>query len=53
MSTIRVQTAQNVTLEYEVASVGERIVAVLIDELILLAWLVLWVLIMRDRKSVV
>jgi uncharacterized RDD family membrane protein YckC len=42
MSTIRVQTAQNVTLEYEVASVGERILAAIIDELILLAWIVLW-----------
>ncbi|WBO83078.1 RDD family protein [Hymenobacter yonginensis] len=44
MSTIRVQTAQNVTLEYEVASVGERIVAALIDGLILVAWVVLWLL---------
>jgi uncharacterized RDD family membrane protein YckC len=40
MSTIRVQTAQNVTIEYEVASLGERIVAALIDSLILGAWLI-------------
>lgn len=39
MSTIRVQTTQNVSLEYEVASVGERIVATLIDYLVLIAWL--------------
>ena len=39
MSTIRVQTTQNVSLEYEVASVGERIVAGIIDNLILAAWL--------------
>jgi len=39
MSTIRVQTTQNVSLEYEVASVGERIVAAIIDYLILGAWL--------------
>ena len=38
MATIRVHTAQNVTLEYEVASLGERIVAAIIDNLILLAW---------------
>jgi len=44
MSTIRIQTAQNVTLEYEVASVGERIVAAIIDNLILFAWVVAWVL---------
>ena len=44
MSTIRIQTAQNVTLEYEVASVGERIVATIIDNLILFAWMVAWVL---------
>ncbi|AII52993.1 RDD family protein [Hymenobacter sp. APR13] len=44
MSTIRVQTAQNVTLEYEVASVGERIVAALIDGLILVAWVLFWLL---------
>jgi uncharacterized RDD family membrane protein YckC len=44
MSTIRIQTTQNVTLEYEVASVGERIVAALIDNLILGAWVVAWIL---------
>ncbi|HEX8428574.1 RDD family protein [Hymenobacter sp.] len=44
MSTIRVQTTQNVSLEYEVASVGERILAAIIDNLILVAWGVAWVL---------
>jgi uncharacterized RDD family membrane protein YckC len=44
MSTIRVQTTQNVTLEYEVASVGERILAAIIDYLILGAWVLLWTL---------
>jgi len=38
MSTIRVHTTQNVTLEYEVASVGDRIVATLIDYLLYAAW---------------
>jgi uncharacterized RDD family membrane protein YckC len=36
MSTIHVQTAQNVALEYEVASVGDRILAQLLDWLVLL-----------------
>ncbi|MBG8555376.1 RDD family protein [Hymenobacter guriensis] len=40
MSTIRVQTTQNVSLEYETASVGERILAAIIDNLILGAWIV-------------
>lgn len=40
MSTIRVQTAQNVSLEYEIASLGDRIVATIIDSLVLGAWVV-------------
>lgn len=40
MSSIRVHTAQNVTLEYEVASVGDRIVAAILDNIILWAWIV-------------
>jgi uncharacterized RDD family membrane protein YckC len=42
MATIRIHTTQNVTLEYEVASLGDRIVATLIDYFILFAWGVLW-----------
>jgi uncharacterized RDD family membrane protein YckC len=38
MATIRVHTAQNVSLEYEVASLGDRIVAAILDNLILGAW---------------
>ncbi|RPD50347.1 RDD family protein [Hymenobacter sediminis] len=38
MSTIRVQTTQNVSLEYEVASVGDRVLAAIIDNIILYAW---------------
>lgn len=44
MSTIRVQTTQNVSLEYEVASVGDRVLAAIIDNIILYAWAVIWVL---------
>ena len=40
MSTIRVQTAQNVSLEYEIASLGDRIIATIIDSLVLGAWVV-------------
>jgi uncharacterized RDD family membrane protein YckC len=43
MATIRIHTTQNVTLEYEVASIGSRIVATILDNLILLAWGGLWV----------
>ena len=38
MATIRIHTTQNVTLEYEVASIGDRIVATIIDNLIVGAW---------------
>lgn len=47
MATIRVHTTQNVTLEYEVASVGDRIVAALLDYLILLAYGILLALLIR------
>lgn len=40
MATLRVHTAQNVTLEYEVASLGDRIVAAILDNLVLGAWVV-------------
>ncbi|WP_375434529.1 RDD family protein [uncultured Hymenobacter sp.] len=50
MSTIRVQTTQNVSLEYEVASVGERILAAIIDNLILIAWVLTWVLLFTTLK---
>lgn len=39
MPTIRVHTTQNVTIEYEAASLGNRIVAAIIDNLILVAWI--------------
>lgn len=38
MSTIRVHTTQNVTLAYEVASVGDRIAAALLDYLLYVVW---------------
>ena len=39
MPTIRIHTTQNVTIEYEAASLGSRIVAAILDNLILLAWI--------------
>ena len=38
MASIRVHTTQNVTLEYQVASLGDRIVATIIDNLVFVAW---------------
>ncbi len=46
MATIRVHTAQNVTLEYEVASLGDRIVAAILDNLVIFAWAVALMLLM-------
>jgi uncharacterized RDD family membrane protein YckC len=39
MATIRVHTTQNVTIEYRVASIGDRIVATIIDSLVQVAYL--------------
>lgn len=38
MSTIEIQTTQNVSIEYPVASIGERIVAAIIDVLIMVGY---------------
>jgi uncharacterized RDD family membrane protein YckC len=40
MQTIEIQTTQNVNIEYPIASVGERIVAALIDQLILIGYII-------------
>lgn len=48
MASIRVHTAQNVTLEYEVASLGDRILAALIDNVIIIAWAGAWLLIIYN-----
>ena len=41
MGKVRIQTAQNVDIEYEVASVGDRILAYLIDVVIILSYIIL------------
>ncbi len=38
MATIGIETAQNVVVQHEVASVGDRIVAAILDNLVILAW---------------
>ena len=48
MSTIRIQTTQNVTLEYEIASVGDRIVAALIDYGLYITWFIIWGVLNRE-----
>jgi len=40
MQTIEIQTSQNVNIEYPVASVGDRVVAGLIDQLIMIGYLI-------------
>jgi uncharacterized RDD family membrane protein YckC len=39
MQTIGIETAQNVVVQHEVASVGDRIVAAILDNLVLGAWI--------------
>ncbi len=45
MSYIEIQTTQNISLEYETASIGERFVAILLDWALLFAWVILWMVI--------
>ena len=40
MQTIEIQTAQNVNIEYPVATVGDRVVAGIIDQLIMVGYLI-------------
>ncbi|RTQ50044.1 RDD family protein [Hymenobacter gummosus] len=46
MALLRIPTTQNVTLEYETASVGERIAATLIDGVVVIGWAILWSLVL-------
>ena len=54
MQTIEIQTAQNVNIEYPVASIGDRVVAALIDQLIMIGYLIaiiflyIWLLDLTD-----
>jgi len=57
MQTIEIQTTQNVNIEYPVASVGDRVVAGLIDQLIMIGYLIaiiffyLWILNVTEGTS--
>lgn len=42
---VRIQTSQNVELEYEPASIGDRILATILDRLVYIGWVLLWILI--------
>ena len=42
-SYIEIQTTQNIHLEYETASIGERFIAALLDRLVLFSWMMLWI----------
>ena len=47
-SYISIQTTQNIYLEYETASIGERFVAAMLDLLIFFFWLTMWVLVIDN-----
>jgi len=57
METIEIQTTQNVNIEYPVASIGDRVVAGLIDQLIMFGYLIaiifvyIWLLDATDGSS--
>ncbi len=52
METISINTTQNISLEYDIASVGDRILATLIDYAIFGAWLILCFLVLSIRDEV-
>jgi uncharacterized RDD family membrane protein YckC len=57
MQTIEIQTAQNVNIEYPVASVGDRVVAAIIDQLIMVGYIIaiifiyIWLLDLTDGSA--
>jgi uncharacterized RDD family membrane protein YckC len=58
MQTIEIQTAQNVNIEYPIASIGDRVVATIIDLLIMTGYLIaaififIWLLDLTDDSGV-
>ncbi len=48
MRTIGIETAQNVRLDHETASIGDRVVAYIIDTLIVWSWLFLWIIVISE-----
>ncbi|MEM9981709.1 MAG: RDD family protein, partial [Bacteroidota bacterium] len=43
---IRIETTQNVYIEYELASIGDRILATIIDSIIVWSYIIIWVIIL-------
>src|ERR1035437_251122 len=53
MENIKIQTTQNVDIEYELASIGDRILATLLDDLFFLTYFLLILLIAALTKYVI
>ncbi len=53
MDNIKIQTAQNVDIEYEVASVGDRILATLLDYLFFTAYIFIWMFVAALTKGII
>ena len=57
MQTIEIQTAQNVNIEYPIASLGDRVVAAIIDQLIMIGYIIaiiflyIWLLDLTDGSA--
>jgi uncharacterized RDD family membrane protein YckC len=51
MEKIRIETTQNVDIEYEVASVGDRIVATIIDSLVMMGYFLAVFIILTNTMS--
>jgi uncharacterized RDD family membrane protein YckC len=50
MSKISILTPQNIELEYDLASVGDRIVATIVDRLIIIAYIIILIIIASQSK---
>lgn len=51
MNTIRITTTQNIELEYDLASLGERIVSYLIDTLVIIAYFIVCIFLFWSLQS--
>ncbi len=47
MHTISIHTSQNIDLEYPIASLSDRIVAVFVDILVMIGYMIVWVILQR------
>ncbi|MEO8148395.1 MAG: RDD family protein [Bacteroidia bacterium] len=51
METISINTTQNIALDYEIASVGDRILATIIDYVIFIAWIILCFVVLKLKDE--